>query len=89
MKTKKGFTLREIGVNQVLVPESIEVINFNKLVSINSSAKYLWENLQGRDFSAEDMVNLLTAKYNVSEDTALADAERLIEDWKRIGLLEE
>ncbi len=89
MKTKKGFTLREIGVNQVLVPESIEVINFNKLVCINSSAKYLWENLQGRDFSAEDMVNLLTAKYNVSEDTALADAERLIEDWKRIGLLEE
>jgi hypothetical protein len=89
MKTKKGFTLREIGVNQVLVPESIEVINFNKLVSINSSAKYLWENLQGRDFSAEDIVNLLTAKYNVSEDTALADAERLIEDWKRIGLLEE
>ena len=89
MKTKKGYTLREIGVNQVLVPESIEVINFNKLVSINSSAKYLWENLQGRDFSAEDMVNLLTAKYNVSEDTALADAERLIEDWKRIGLLEE
>ena len=89
MKTKKGFTLREIGVNQVLVPESIEVFNFNKLVSINSSAKYLWENLQGRDFSAEDMVNLLTAKYNVSEDTALADAERLIEDWKRIGLLEE
>ena len=89
MKTKKGFTLREIGVNQVLVPESIEVINFNKLVSINSSAKYLWENLQGRVFSAEDMVNLLTAKYNVSEEEALADAERLIEDWKRIGLLEE
>ena len=89
MKAKKGFTLREIGVNQVLVPESIEVINFNKLVSINSSAKYLWENLQGRVFSAEDMVNLLTAKYNVSEEEALADAERLIEDWKRIGLLEE
>jgi hypothetical protein len=89
MKTKKGFTLRKIGTDQVLVPEGIEVIDFNKLVSINNSAKYLWENLQGRDFSAEDMVNLLTAKYNVSEDTALADAERLIEDWKRIGLLEE
>ena len=89
MTIKKGFTLREIGADQVLVPEGIEVINFNKLVSINNSAKYLWENLQGRDFSAEDMVNLLTAKYNVSEDTALADAERLIEDWKRIGLLEE
>ena len=89
MKIKKGFTLRVIGTDQVLVPEGIEVINFNKLVSINSSAKYLWENLQNRDFSIDDMANLLTSKYNVAEDTALTDAKRLMGDWKRIGLLEE
>lgn len=89
MKLKKGFVLRKIGNDLVLTPEGLEVIDFNKLVCLNKSACYLWENLQGQDFSASDMAKLLTDKYNVTEGMALTDAKRLIEDWKRIGLLDE
>ncbi|MBR1542995.1 MAG: PqqD family protein [Bacteroidaceae bacterium] len=89
MRIKKGFTLRNIGADHVVVPEGIEVIDFNKLVSLNKSAKYLWEKVVGRDFTVEEMAKLLTEKYNVSPEDALTDAGSLIERWREIGLLEE
>lgn len=87
MKLRKGFTLREIGTDHVVVPEGIEVIDFNKLISLNGSAKYLWESLQGRDFTAADVAKLLTDKYEVTEEKALADAEALLAKWAEIGLI--
>jgi len=89
MRIKKGFTLRNIGADHVVVPEGIEVIDFNKLVNLNKSAKYLWENLEDKDFSTEDMARLLTEKYNVSQEIALADASRLADRWIEIGLIDE
>ena len=89
MKLRKGFALREIGTDHVVVPEGIEVIDFNKLISLNGSAKYLWEALQGRDFTIQEVARLLTDKYEVAEATALQDAEALIGKWKEIGLREE
>ena len=46
MRLRKGFTMRKIGADHVIVPEGVETINFNKLMSLNGSACYLWESLQ-------------------------------------------
>ena len=88
MRIKAGFTLREIGADHVVVPEGIEVIDFNKLINLNNSAKYLWENLEGKDFNVEDIVSLLTGKYNVTKEKALADAKLLVDRLIEIGLIE-
>lgn len=88
MKLRKGFALRQIGTDHVVVPEGIEVIDFNKLISLNGSAKYLWEALQDKEFTVQDVAKLLTDKYEVEEATALADAEKLIKKWQEIGLIE-
>lgn len=88
MKLRKGFALREICGERILVPEGIDVINFNKLISLNGSAKYLWEALQDKEFTVQDVAKLLTDKYEVEEATALSDAEKLINKWQEIGLIE-
>ena len=88
MKLRKGFALREICGERIVVPEGIDVINFNKLISLNGSAKYLWEALQGKDFTVQDAAKLLTDKYEVAEATAAADAAKLIAKWQDIGLIE-
>ena len=88
MKLRKGFALREICGERIVVPEGIDVINFNKLISLNGSAKYLWEALQGKDFTVQDAAKLLTDKYEVAEATAAADAAKLIAKWQEIGLVE-
>ncbi|MBO7418283.1 MAG: PqqD family protein [Bacteroidaceae bacterium] len=89
MRIKKGFTLREIGTDHVLVPEGLEVIDFNKLLTLNNSAKYIWENIKDMEFSVEDVAKLLTDKYNVTDETAQKDAELLISSLKGIGIIDE
>lgn len=87
MKFRQGFALRQIGTENVIVPEGIEVIDFNKLISLNESAVYLWTSLQGKTFDAEDGAQLLMNKYDVDIDTARADVKELFTQWKETGLI--
>ena len=41
MRIKKGFVLRELVGQKIVTGEGLEQIDFNKLVSLNSSAAYL------------------------------------------------
>ena len=34
MRFRKGFTMRMIGTDYVIVPEGVETINFNKLMNL-------------------------------------------------------
>ena len=87
MKTKKGFRLRELGGDYILIGESAELVNFNKLVTFNEAAAYLWRAVEGKEFDAETLTNLLLEEYEVSEAIAREDAQATLEDWKEIGII--
>ena len=40
MKIKNGFVLREMCGESIVTAEGMENINFNKLISLNSTAQY-------------------------------------------------
>lgn len=88
MKIKEGFILREMCGENIVTAEGIENINFNKLISLNSSAAYLWENLIGKDFSVEDMAALLVEQYDIDMELALKDSESLSKAWMEAGVAE-
>lgn len=89
MKIKKGFVLRQLLGEYVVTGEGLERVNFNKIISLNSTAAYLWEQVQDKDFTVEDLAGLLTEKYEVSAETALKDSRTLADSWKDAGLIEE
>lgn len=87
MKTKKGFRLRELGGEYILIGESAELVNFNNLVTLNEAAAYLWRAVEGKEFDAETLTNLLLEEYEVSETIAREDAQATLDDWKEIGII--
>lgn len=87
MKKVDGFVLRQLGEEYIIVGEGVEQINFNKLISLNKSAKYLWENAEG-EFDINLLRDLLLKKYDVSSDLAYADASSLVEKWIEVGIIE-
>ena len=87
MKTKRGFRLRELGGDYILIGESAELINFNNLITFNEAAAYLWQQVEGKEFDVETLTQLLLAEYEVSEDVARKDAQATIEDWKAVGII--
>ncbi|MCR8893011.1 PqqD family protein [Bacteroides sp. ET336] len=89
MRIKKGFVLRELVGQKIVTGEGLEQIDFNKLVSLNSSAAYLWEHLVSRDFDLETMVDLLLERYDIERSVALKDARALLDNWKSIGLIDD
>ena len=88
MKTKKGFRLRTICGENIIVAEGIENIDFSHIISMNESSAYLWKNIEGKDFCNEDLVHLLTEEYDVDETTAKNDVESLIKKWLEAGIIE-
>ena len=88
MKIREGFILREMCGENIVTAEGIEHINFNKLISLNSTAAYLWENLTGKEFSIEDMAALLVEQYDIDMELAMKDSENLCNAWKEAGVAE-
>lgn len=87
MKTKKGFRLRELGGDYILIGESVELVNFNNLITFNETAAYLWQKVEGKEFDVEELTRLLLSEYEVSEDIAREDAQATIDDWREIGII--
>ena len=87
MKIKKGFELREICGEHIIVAYGRENIDFNKVISLNESATYIWNNLIDKDFTAETMADLLCQEYEVDAETASKDAQALLDEWMKVGLV--
>lgn len=89
MKIKKGFTLRTVMGQNVVLAEGNNSESFGKMITLNSSATMLWEALKGKRFEADDAADLLVEKYGIDRAQALADATYIIDLMAEKGLLEE
>lgn len=89
MRTKHGFTLRQLGQEYILVAEGLEVINFNRMVSMNATAAMLWKEIEGKEFDAEKLVDILLDNCDVEKEVAEKDVQNLIESWMNAEIIEE
>ena len=88
MKIKKGFILREMCGENIVTAEGLEHINFNKLISLNSTAAFLWNKVAGQEFTAEEMAKYLVEEYQIDMELALKDSEALCQAWIDAGVAE-
>ena len=89
MKIKAGFVLREMCGENIVAGEGLEHINFNKLISLNSTAAFLWKSLVGKEFTAEEMAQLLVDEYGIDMDLALTDSKKLMQSWAEAGIADQ
>ena len=88
MKIKEGFVLRQMCGENIVAGEGLQHINFNKLISLNESAAYLWKELVDKEFTQQEMAELLIKRYGIDEQLAMIDSEKLMASWSEIGLTE-
>ena len=89
MKINKGFELREMCGEHIIIGTGVENIDFSKVISLNESAVWLWKEVEGKDFTPVTMAALLVERYEVDADVALADAEKLANQWISVGIVSE
>ena len=88
MKIKKGFVLREMCGENIVAGEGLEHINFNKLISLNATAAFLWKKVYGKEFSAEEMAQYLVEENGIDMELALKDSKALCQAWLDAGVAE-
>ena len=89
MRAKKGFNLRTVCGENMIVAEGKENIDFSNIISMNESSAYLWKNIQNKEsFDENDLSTLLQQEYEVDEPTALNDSKALIKQWANAGIIE-
>lgn len=79
MRIKDQISLRKIADEYIMIVGSGDSLDYTQAVSLNDSAAYLIEQVQGRDFTARDWVELLTERYDVDQAQAAEDIEQLIQ----------
>lgn len=87
MRIKDGFALRSIAGHHIVIGEGVAQVDFKKMVSMNDSAAYLWNSVEGKDFTVEDLANLLTDKYDVTYEKAFSAASEVAARWIEAGVV--
>ena len=88
MKTKKGFVLRNVCGENIIVAEGKENLDFTKIISMNETAAYLWKNVEGKEFDSATLMSLLVNEYEVDDATANKDAKNIAKQWIEAGIAE-
>ena len=78
MKIKNNFLLREVAGSYVVVPFGDESVEFNGMVTLNESGKFIWDLLE-KEISKEELLEKFMAKYDVSETQAKEDIRHFIQ----------
>ena len=88
MKINSNYKIREIAGETIVVNQGTANVNMTRIISLNASARLLYEALAGREFTAEDAANVLVDTYGIGEEQALKDATVWIESLQKCGVIE-
>ena len=88
MKIKQVCKVREIAGENVVVMQGQSGTDFTRIITLNDSALLLWQSLENKDFTNEDVASVLTDNYEVDAATAARDAAAWVERMTECGLIE-
>lgn len=86
MKIKTGFMLRDVANQTMVVAVGEASKEFNGIIRLNSTGKFLWENMQ-EDVSKEQLVAAMTSEYDIDSATAEKDIDAFIDVLRGADLL--
>ena len=88
MKIKSNYVIKTIGEEIVVVPIKDEAVRFNGIITLNKTGKFLFQSLQDKPLTKEELLEIVLDKYDVEKDVALKDLEAFLNVCKENDLLE-
>ena len=85
MKLREGFILRTVAGETVVLPAG-GVTNFDMMITLNDTGKFLWEQLQSETEEAA-LVQALLAEYDVTEEVAVRSVAAFVARLKELDFL--
>lgn len=80
MKTNPNFVLRKIAGENVLLPTGIATQKYNGLITLNSTAVFIWENINISK-NKDELVDKVVEHFEIDKKTANEDVEGLLKEF--------
>ena len=81
--------LRQVCGENVIVGEGLNAINFGKMLALNETAAWLWQQAVAMgEFTVETLADKLCEEYDVTQDEARHDVAAIIDEWNSVGVIE-
>lgn len=87
MKLRTDCKIRKIAGESVIVRMGKLNVDMTRVISLNSTSEWLWEQIGNEEFDVEKVADLLTAEYEVEREVALLDAQKWVEVLRNADLL--
>lgn len=88
MKLKPGFQIVDFVDEHILVPVGAEADNFNGVITLSEAASFLLQKMM-QSVTKKELLVLLMQEYDVDEETAKSDLEKMIADLLEMGIIED
>ena len=87
MKIKKGFVLRNVGGEFVVVPVGEMSKNFHGMINLNETGAFLWE-FYTQEHTVDEGVAAMLAEYDAEEEIIRRDVETFVDTILKQGFAE-
>lgn len=86
MKTHPDFILRQIAGENILVPCGEEAKRLNGLINLNSTAAFIWQNLNDAK-NLDELTARVMENFEIDEETARRDVNGLTAELILMGMV--
>ncbi len=86
MRIKKGFVLREVAGQAMVIATGEASKDFHGMIKLNDTGKDIWQGLID-GLSADQIVATIRGKYEVEQDKAAQDVSEFIQKMEEMGFL--
>lgn len=88
MKVSDQFILRSIAGENLLIPVGDAAIHVKGLICLSESGLLLYNKLKD-GCAREDLIDALTAEYEVSKEEASRDTDAFLDQMRQLNMLVE
>lgn len=87
MKINSNYKIREVAGETIVVNQGKAEVNMTRIISLNASARLLYESLANKDFTLEDAAQILSDTYGIPAEVAKKDAQVWVEALQKCGII--
>lgn len=87
MKIKSNYKLRTVAGETIIVNQGAAEADLTRIISLNASARLLWEKLAEKDFTVDEAAQVLVDTYGITQEQAAKDAATWVDALKGCGVI--
>ncbi len=88
MKINPQYKIRQIAGEHIVVKQGTTNVDMTRIISLNSSALLLYQELADKEFTIEDAAQVLIDTYGIDSEKAMTDVSAWANALKECNIIE-